>query len=349
MPLERGNMHSLRALVFVGLFSPLMAFAASGYEIRDFKAEEAQIHTREFKKVEVSAIIEIAPGMPEPALNLVQVTEQGDRLRFLGIILYNPKKGRWSRKVELLEREPGRLYFEIVPEGELEPFQVRPRQRAVIEVFKRPSLLEILRGVWDRFTAGWGARIPAASAVALAGEPPFPCLLMPGVNPEGWKPVPASEGMPAGTLGLAAVRKLDDAEKGSVAGLRTTIDHPAARVLELLWDPQHHKNPGNSRITVEPQPDGAKVVSVEASPVFFVKIRWRERWERRGSLITYRKLDGEQKLKHFCGWIEVVADEGSPSRSRVTLYNEILSPGRSPEDMFRGHLSVVRKLGKLGR
>ena len=267
-----GSMHSFRALFFVVLFSPVMASAASGFEIRDFKAEEAQIHTREFKKVEVSAIIEIAPGMPEPALNLVQVTEQGQRLRFLGILLYNPKKGRWSRKVELLEREPGRLYFEIVPEGELEPFQKLPRQRAVIEVFKRPSLIEILRGVWDRFTAGFGKRIPAASAVALAGEPPFPCGLMPGVRPEGWKPVPASEGMPEGTLGLAAVRKLDDAEKGSVAGLRTTIDQPAARVLELLWDPQHHKNPGNSRITVEPQRDGAKLVSVEASPVFFLSL-----------------------------------------------------------------------------
>jgi hypothetical protein len=170
---------------------------------------------------------------------------------------------------------------------------------------------------------------------------------MPAVNPDRWKPVPPSDGLPAGSVGLASVRKLDGAERGSIAGLRTTLDQPALQVLEALWDPQNHKNPSNSRITVEHQSEGVKLVSIEANPVFFIKIRWRERWERRGSLITYRKLDGEEKLEHFCGWIEVVADGGSPGRSRVTLYNEILSPGRSPEDMLKGHVGVIRKIRKL--
>ena len=170
VPLERGNMHSLRALVFVGLFSPLMAFAASGFEIRDFKAEEAQIHTREFKKVEVSAIIEIAPGMPEPALNLVQVTEQGDRLRFLGIILYNPKKGRWSRKVELLEREPGRLYFEIVPEGELDRW--KERDPLIVAAAMLRDELGVGAAEVEQVAAEVEAELDRIEAAALAA--PFP-------------------------------------------------------------------------------------------------------------------------------------------------------------------------------
>ena len=87
-------------------------------------------------------------------------------------------------------------------------------------------------------------------------------------------------------------------------------------------------------------------MSVEAKPIFFITLKWNETWERSGSptvsRISYRKTDGDDRLKHFCGWMDVVAVDAA--NTRVTLYEEVEAMGRSPEDVLEGHVGTIRRI-----
>lgn len=310
--------------------------AASPAMIEDFKAEDAAIYSREFKKVEISARVVLAPGAPEPKLNLVQVSESGEKIRFLGIMLRNPKKNdRWTRKVELLEREAGLLYFEIVPESELEPFQKQPRPRAVVEVLKRPSLIEIIDGVFHKFRGGSGASRTGASA----GD----CPDQPGLTSADFKPLEAP-GLPQGMRGYSGVRRINGKEAGSLAALMVVVQRPLQQVLDVLWDPANLKDPGRVKLRVEADGPALKRVGVEAKPLFFITLNWTELWERSASRIRYHKTEGDGRLKHFCGWMEATSAPENPGSSALVLYEEVEATGRSPEDVLEGHVGTVRKI-----
>jgi len=325
------------ALLVVRGFPAQAGSSGASYEILSFAAEEAQIHTREFKKVEVSAEITVPAGSAPPALSLVQVSEGGEKLRFLGILVFSAKKGRWIRKVELLEREPGKLYFEIVPDSELEPFIRKQRPRAVIEVFKRPSLIEIIKGILPKFGQGyfrglWG--FPWTRALASEVSP---CPAEPAVPISLWKALNQNQ-----AVGFASPRIRAGKEAGSIAGVQVVIPKPAASILELLWEPANLKNLSKTSLKVESVSASIKKVKVEAKPIFFVTVIWDEEWEKRPDRIVYRKASGDDRLRHFCGWMEVVPlDSGT---SRVTLYEEVDAPGRDPGDVLSGHLGTVKRV-----
>lgn len=320
--------------LLVGLGVPAQAGSpAASYEIVSFAAEEPQIHTREFKKVEVSAEILVPAGSEPPALNLVQVNEGGEKLRFLGILIFSAKKARWIRKVELLEREPGKLYFEIVPDSELEPFIKKQRARAVIEVFKRPSLIEIIQGILPKFgqgpSSGPWTRGLASEVSQCPAEPAVPVSI--------WKALNQNQ-----AVGFASPRIRAGKEAGAIAGVQVVIPKPAASILELLWEPSNLKNLSKTSLRIESVSPSLKKVKVEAKPIFFVTVIWDEEWEKRPDRIVYRKTSGDDRLRHFCGWMEVVPlDSGS---SRLTLYEEVDAPGRNPGDVLSGHLGTVKRV-----
>lgn len=301
------------------------------YVLQQFEAEETRVYSREFKKLEVSATLELAPGASEPKLNLVEVSEQGDKLRFLGILLYNPKKKRWIRKVELLEREPRKLFLEIVPDSELEPFQKRERKRIEIEVVQRPSLIDILRGVFQK------SRDPSSESCAQ---------VLPSV-PLDWK-VLDSPGIPSGTRGTHGVRKQGGEGQAVYAALRAIIERPMPQIQAVLWEPANLKNLEKTRLKVESVQPTLKKVAIELRPILWLKLLWNETWElaeiKPGSQvrISYRKIDGDDRIRHFCGWMELErVDEKS---TQVTLYEEIDAPRRSSEDVLGGHIGTVRRI-----
>ncbi|MFN7685317.1 MAG: hypothetical protein ACK5QT_07900 [Oligoflexia bacterium] len=310
------------------------------YEIKDFWAEEAQIHTREFKKVDLSARIELAPGETAPQLNLVQVTEQGERMRFLGILLHHPKKGRWTRRVELLERESGALYFEIVPEAELEPFVKRERPRAVIQVFKRPSLIEILKKVLSRF----GFQKAEASERRV-----FKCPEVPPLAISRWGSIVAPE-LPGGVRGYSSERRKNGKEQGAVGAITAQLARKSEEIVEFLWNPANLKDPKRATVQVTSISPLQKRVEVDARPIFFLNIKWTELWERSGtesaggSRIRYAKTEGDSRLSHFCGWMDIEEVSSKEALSRVTLYEEVWATGRSPEDVLNGHIGTLRQI-----
>jgi hypothetical protein len=124
---------------------------SAGLEVSQIEADERQVYVHESKKVEVRALI---PGASTEEggskWNLVQVDETGRFKRYLGILYYSKKRAAFFRKLELQEREPGKRFFEVVSDSELEPFVVRPRTRLEVQVLARPSLIEILENLWSR-------------------------------------------------------------------------------------------------------------------------------------------------------------------------------------------------------
>lgn len=290
------------------------------------------MYSREFKKLEVSAVIERVPGAPEPKLNLVEVSDQGEKLRFLGILLYHPKKGRWIRRLEVLEREPRKLYLEIVPDSELEPFQKAARPRIEIEVVQRPSLIDILRSVFQK-----KVRNPSSRGDAEGCAQVLPSI------PLDWKSLEAP-GLPSGTRGTHGERK------AVFAALRSVVEKPMSQVQSVLWEPANLKNLEKTRLKVESVSAGLKKVAVELHPILWVKLMWNEIWElseTKGSTnpvsrISYRKVDGDERIRHFCGWMELErVDEKS---TQVTLYEEIDAPRRTPEDVLSGHIGTIGRI-----
>jgi len=337
-----------RSLAAIGLMLvPLFSAAAeAGYSIVEFKAEDAQVYSREFKKVEIFARVQLDSRQQPPQLNLVQVSEQGERLRFLGILLFNPKKNRWTRKVELLEREAGKLYFEIVPEGELEPFQKKPRSRAEIEVLKRPSLLEIIDNVIHKFKKPEAANeSPQRSAAGSAVSAHDCAPVFPAESAE-WKFVPIP-GLADSARGVSGQLMRDGKSYGSFAALSAKIPRPQGQVVAALWDPANLKDLKKTTVQLLSDSPGLKQVRVEVRPLPLITIIWNESWkqstEESGvTRIEYRKTDGDSRLRRFCGWMTVQAQgEGS---SLVRLYEESDSLGRGAESVLDGHVGTVRML-----
>jgi hypothetical protein len=350
---------------FFGMLGMLVLLAASSAHAESgalqgagsaevsIESDETLVFVHEAKKLEVRVRISGASTAESaPKWNLVQVEQDGRFLRYIGILYFSPKKQAFFRKLELQEREPGQRYFEVVPDAELEPFVMRPRTRLVIDVAARPSLIEIMRGIWKKILGQIPAVFPEASAaesLAAPGAVPAagPCRAKLG---EGWSAFSGGD-LPAG----ARIQKGARAEGGAFAALQSSVELPLEKVADQLWNPNNIKNPRNTRIQVEELASSspgfrAKRLQVNLRPFLFVNLDWQELWQRsdvasgESVRIDYQKTAGEAKLKHFCGWME--ARKLGPSKTEVTLYEEIDSSHRSADDVAKGHVGTIGMLLK---
>jgi hypothetical protein len=311
------------------------------------ESDETLVYVHEAKKLEVRVRI---PGASTdeggPKWNLVQVEQDGRFVRYVGILYFSSKRQTFFRKMELQEREPGQRYFEVVPDAELEPFVVKPRPRLVIDVAPRPSVLEILRGVWKKLVSQVPAILPEAAAAELPGQE-NPCRAK---IDSGWAEISEKE-LPGG----ARMQKGSRAAAGAYAALQAIVDFPLEQVSDQLWNPANIKNPRNTRLQIEELASSspavrARKLKINLRPFLFVNLDWKELWQRRDVVvgesirIDYQKIAGEEKLKHFCGWME--ARKLGPSRTEVTLYEEIDAPGRTADDVAKGHVGTIGMLSK---
>ncbi|MBU6375609.1 MAG: hypothetical protein KGQ59_06400 [Bdellovibrionales bacterium] len=319
--------------------------------VQSIEADETRIYTNQPKKldirVSISASTEETPGSK---WNLVQVDAEGHFVRYIGILFFNQKKGIYFRKLELQERIPGKRFFEVVTDRELEPFVQAQRPRLEIEILHRPTLTEILTGLWKklvgwRWSSDWSHRSVAAEGVPTTS--PRNC----SEKIQGsWLPFKEGEGPKTaqyqkGTLSVGGV----------YAALRAETDLPLKEIVEQLWNPAQLKNPRNTKLKLSEviEANGVKKreVDVNVRPFLFVNLDWKESWVLRelrpGEIyrIEYSKIAGEERLKHFCGWMEV--KKLSSSRAELVFLEEIEASHRSPEDVLNGHLGTLDMLNRV--
>ncbi len=129
--------------------------------VLELEVSDEFVYAKEGKKLTITAKV---TGTPK--LSLVQVDENGNRLRFLGVMTdrgaipgaaeAGSQPGTvtthsYFRKIQIQEREPGRLHFVVVNDLELESFRPAARPEVVVEVLERPSFLQVLKGIWKKF------------------------------------------------------------------------------------------------------------------------------------------------------------------------------------------------------
>ncbi len=312
------------------------------------ESDETLVYVHEAKKVEVRARIRDASTEEGASKwNLVQVGQDGQFIRYIGILYYSRKRQAFFRKLELQEREPGQRYFEIVPDSELEPFVVKQRARLVIDVEGRPSILDIVRGVWKKLVGQLPALTPVVHASEIGTAPANAHGCRQKIE-SGWTDV-SGDGVAGGTKAVRGPRN----GGGIFSARQTTVDYSIEQVAEQLWNPVNLKNPRNTRLKIEEISSAkpghrAKKVDVNVRPFVFITVEWQELWERHDSTtgdeirIEYRKSGGEVKLKHFCGWMAL--RRLGRLKTEVTLYEEIDSPHRTLDDMARGQQGTIDTL-----
>jgi len=314
------------------------------------ESDHTLVYVHEAKKLEVRARIrEASTEEGASKWNLVQVGQDGQFVRYIGILYYSRKRQAFFRKLELQEREPGQRYFEIVPDSELEPFVVKQRARLVIDVEGRPSILDIVRGVWKKLVGQLPSLTPVVHASEISTAPVHAHECRQKFE-SGWTEV-SGVGVGAGTKSVRGAR----IGGGVFAAHQASVEFSIEQVAEQLWNPVNLKNPRNTRVKVEEvasEKPGrrAKKVDVNVRPFVFISVEWQEFWERQDSTtgeeirIEYRKSGGEVKLKHFCGWMTM--RRLGPSRTEVTIYEEIDSPHRTLDDMAKGHRGTIEMLSR---
>jgi hypothetical protein len=340
----------LGVLALLGMLGLGAAPARAEGVLEAIEADETLVYVHDAKKVEVRARIRDASTEEGASKwNLVQVGQDGQFVRYIGILYYSRKRQAFFRKLELQEREPGQRYFEIVPDSELEPFVVKQRPRLVIDVEARPSILDIVRGALKKLVGQLPPLVPVvhASEVGLSPAKAHECLQK---IESGWMNV-AENGVAAGTRVIRGARS----GGGIFSARQTTVEYSIEQVAEQLWNPVNLKNPRNTRLKIEEiasEKPGhrAKKVEVNVRPFVFISVDWQELWERQDSAggheirIGYRKGGGEEKLKHFCGWMAM--RRLGPSKTEITLYEEIDSPHRTLDDMAKGQRGTIETLLK---
>ena len=321
--------------------------------VQSIESDETRIYTNQPKKLDVR--VSISPTnqeLPSSKWNLVQVDAEGRFVRYIGILFFNPKKGVYFRKLELHERMPGKRFFEVVTDRELEPFVQAQRARLEIEILNRPTLTEILTGLWKKllgwnWSSDWSHR-------SLAAEGNLTSLSRPCSEKAGGTWLPFKEGEGPKT---AQYQKGTLSVGGVYAALRAETELPLKEIVEQLWNPAQLKNPRNTKLklseTIETNGIKKREVDVNVRPFLFVNLDWKESWVlsevRAGEVfrIQYSKVAGEERLKHFCGWMEV--RKLSSSRTELVFLEEIEASHRSPEDVLKGHLGTLDMLNRVLR
>ncbi|NDD91792.1 hypothetical protein EBZ37_06880 [bacterium] len=341
---------NLSLAILSGLFflSSSQAAESLSAHVQSIEADEVSVYTNQPKKLDVR--VSISPMGSEPQVskwNLVQVDPDGKLIRYLGVLFFNEKKGFYFRKLELQEREPGKRYFEVVPDSELEPFVVSARPRLMIEVLRRPTLTEILKGVWDKIFSSVAEPEQSNRALAQEAISESSGRRCTEKAESGWSSFKEGEAAPGSKFQKGVL-----SSGGVFAAVRAEVGFPIGEVVDQLWNPLQIKNPRNTRLKMSEIAvgDGAKTRQVEVNvrPFLFVNLDWRELWSWRelklGEVfrIEYRKVGGEERLKHFCGWMET--RKLSPARTEVVLFEEIDAPHRTPEDVVNGHLGTLQML-----
>ncbi len=147
------NFRHVALMVVLGAVFLLPSVGRSQSGEVTFETDLDRVYVHEAKKVDLRVKIEGASTEEGgPRWNLVEVDESGAYRRYVGVLFYSRRKGAFFRKLEMQEKTPGPRYFEVVPDAELEPFVQKPRPRLMIDVAPRPTLIEILQGIWRKLT-----------------------------------------------------------------------------------------------------------------------------------------------------------------------------------------------------
>lgn len=245
-----------------------------GPQVVGLEADETRIYAHESKKLVFRARLDssLATEQNHPSKwNLIQVDAQGKWVRYIGILYFDPRKKVYFRKVELQERQAGVLFFEIVSDQELEPFVVRSRPQLQIDVLARPSVLEILKGIFRKFSG-------RALASSPSSEGAYPCQKQLSLT---WVDRPDEK-----LKGLLSTQKGNLKTGGVYAAARKTLEVPVRQLAERLWNPALIKNSENTRVQIQEVSSGSpslrqRKVEVELHPVFFITLKWQELWEFR--------------------------------------------------------------------
>ncbi len=146
---------------------------------------------------------------------------------------------------------------------------------------------------------------------------------------------------------------------GAWGAAKITLSGQLTTLREQLWNPATIKNPKNTTFTTRDVPAGEgllreAMVQVRLKPVFFITLNWLEQWRLRELSpdkhyrIDYQKVSGDERFKHFCGWIEL--KQTAQNLVEATAYEEADTPHRKPEEVSRGMLeTLLRAAGKISR
>lgn len=146
------------------LLSPASALA--GIDKDSFKASHDSLFTKE--SVAITFRVKVIPDAEgkTPDVSLLQVDDQGNKLRYIGIMsddgVMGDRKagdGIFSKKINLTEKKAGNVYFAAVEDrasdvsletGTPSPEVINRYPHVKIEVLRRPSFIEAMGRVWNR-------------------------------------------------------------------------------------------------------------------------------------------------------------------------------------------------------
>jgi hypothetical protein len=188
---------------------------------------------------------------------------------------------------------------------------------------------------------------------AWAG-PTSPIIACREAAPDKWSAHPSEpEGyIEHGPLDFAPHRS------GAWGAAKRTVDLQITSLLEVLWNPATIKNPKNTTFSVrsETPPLGTSItraatVFVKLKPVFFITLEWQESWQLKELAagqeyrISYQKTAGDDRLSHFCGWMHL--KKISDRKTLVSMYEEVVSSHRTPEEVSRGRMGTIITAQKI--